>query len=829
MNKHKIAFIIATNNALYYDECVIYLNKLIIPEGYSMDIIAISEADSMAEAYNAAMDSSDAKYKIYMHQDVFIQNKNFIGDLLKIFQSDRNVGLVGVIGGVLLPNDAIVWNAWNMGYTYACTYKRAFPIEKYQDKDSSFLLAEAVDGMLMATQYDIRWREDLNLGWDFYDISQSLEFRRRGYQVAIPYQENAWCLHDCGFSNLYSYDKSREKILKEYQDFFSAPYVKKYDTEIWELNKKLFLYLKKLLDEGQFTKAYKTMKEFPYSAVENNNLIQTYNLITLYYNEQNLVSENVFFNNTHTWEQMMQKYNETKMLLRRLEADIFDDVEKVEYVRILRDSCLSEIAIKEIMKHNIYDEKKVYKYLHNDRMNRDSHDRKGINIMPPYKLKFVVIAHNQMELLKLHLETIKLFAQCSEKDIIIVDNHSDDGLGEWLCAQTELDYVLCDEKVEGYGTILNTVIQEFVEDEDILIMTPQLMYLPGCKEKLLNLLYSNEHVGAVKGKRISSYEEEFRDFTSVLEYVDKVNENGKEESIISLPSSGVLIKNEMLKTLENFDETMMLPESTFLDFSFRGICGGYDFYELQDYCFYDISDNQDIYIEQFGSGADHERLKEKWNMNYFTDTPNVPLLSMIDKESSEVFHVLEIGCDCGVNLLYLKNKYPNATLYGAEINESSARIASHIAGVQIANIEERNLQFGDVVFDYIIFGDVLEHLRDPQKTLEYCRMLLKDNGKILASIPNIMHHSVMRSLLDGNFTYTDTGLLDKTHIHLFTYNEITRLFNETGFTIEDIGFVNNASITKEEAEFIQQLVSLSRGAQEFMYCAFQYLVLAYKS
>ncbi len=365
MNKHKIAFVITTNNALYYDECVTYLNKLIIPEEYSMDIIAISEAESMAEAYNAAMDSSDAKYKIYMHQDVFIQNKNFIGDLLTIFESDRNVGLVGVIGGVLLPNDANIWKAWNMGYTYVCNYKSTYPIEMYQDKDSPFLLAEAVDGMLMATQYDIRWREDLNLGWDFYDVSQSLEFRRRGYQVAIPYQEIAWCLHDCGFVDLYSYDKSREKILKEYRDFFSALYVKEYDTKIWEINKKLFLHLKNLLDEGQFKKAYKTIKEFPYSAVENNNLIQTYNLITLYYNEnENLISGNGFFNNTHTWEQMLQKYNETKLMLRRLEADIFDEEEKVEFVRILKGSCLSEIAMEEIIKHNIYDEEKVYKHLH---------------------------------------------------------------------------------------------------------------------------------------------------------------------------------------------------------------------------------------------------------------------------------------------------------------------------------------------------------------------------------------------------------------------------------------------------------------------------------
>lgn len=60
---------------------------------------------------------------------------------------------------------------------------------------------------------------------------------------------------------------------------------------------------------------------------------------------------------------------------------------------------------------------------------------------------------------------------------------------------------------------------------------------------------------------------------------------------------------------------------------------------------------------------------------------------------------------------------------------------------------------------------------------------MNEGGEILASIPNLMYISVIEQLLYGNFTYTDIGLLDKTYIHLFTYNEIVRMFDEAGYDI----------------------------------------------
>ena len=90
--------------------------------------------------------------------------------------------------------------------------------------------------------------------------------------------------------------------------------------------------------------------------------------------------------------------------------------------------------------------------------------------------------------------------------------------------------------------------------------------------------------------------------------------------------------------------------------------------------------------------------------------------------------------------------------------------AKHLAEVKVGNIEDQEIPF-EGAFDYIIFGDVLEHLHDPQGIVRFCREKLTERGCILTSIPNVMHVTVMEQLLKGRFEYQDTGLLDRSHIH----------------------------------------------------------------
>ena len=108
-DEKKFAFITCVNSDYWYSECILYLQHLKIPEGVSVEFIPIRGASSMTSGYNQAMKSSSAKYKIYLHQDTFVVNKNLLADLLKIF-SDKTIGVVGMIGARNLPETGVWWD-----------------------------------------------------------------------------------------------------------------------------------------------------------------------------------------------------------------------------------------------------------------------------------------------------------------------------------------------------------------------------------------------------------------------------------------------------------------------------------------------------------------------------------------------------------------------------------------------------------------------------------------------------------------------------------------------------------------------------------------------
>ena len=214
-NDKKFCFIICSNNKQYETECIKYINALNIPDDYSIEIIVVHNARGMTSGYNAAMLSSDAKYKIYLHHDTFIINKNILFDILEQF-NDSSVGMIGVVGSTRLPKTCIMWFGWRIGHLISNSIYRT--TDSVLDDISEPTHVEAIDGFIIITQYDITWREDVFTGWDFYDISQSFEFRKAGFNVIVPPVKSAWCFHDDGIMNLDTYYQTRLIFMKEYAD-----------------------------------------------------------------------------------------------------------------------------------------------------------------------------------------------------------------------------------------------------------------------------------------------------------------------------------------------------------------------------------------------------------------------------------------------------------------------------------------------------------------------------------------------------------------------------------------------------------------------------------
>jgi SAM-dependent methyltransferase len=87
----------------------------------------------------------------------------------------------------------------------------------------------------------------------------------------------------------------------------------------------------------------------------------------------------------------------------------------------------------------------------------------------------------------------------------------------------------------------------------------------------------------------------------------------------------------------------------------------------------------------------------------------------------------------------------------------------------------------------MLFGDVLEHLHDPHRLLRTMRRYLSPTGTIVCSIPNVKHWTVVFPLLVlDRWRYEDKGLLDRTHVHFFTLEEIEHMLVETGFVGVDV-------------------------------------------
>ena len=205
LDEKKVAFITCVNSDWWYSECRLYLEHLTIPDGMTAEFIDVRDAKSMTAGYNRAMKNSD---------------------LLKIFR-DETIGVVGVIGCMNLPATGVWWDGLR---TYGRVLHACEPesvVDSHCDEpEGDYQEVESVDGLFLATQYDLPWREDLFDGWHLYDTSLCKEMSRAGYRVVVPNQSaDFWCIH-C------PKEKPLDPRYRRYQKIFLAEYGDELNPEV---------------------------------------------------------------------------------------------------------------------------------------------------------------------------------------------------------------------------------------------------------------------------------------------------------------------------------------------------------------------------------------------------------------------------------------------------------------------------------------------------------------------------------------------------------------------------------------------------------------------
>ncbi len=195
--------------------------------------------------------------------------------------------------------------------------------------------------------------------------------------------------------------------------------------------------------------------------------------------------------------------------------------------------------------------------------------------------------------------------------------------------------------------------------------------------------------------------------------------------------------------------------------------------------------------------------------------------------------ILDVGCGAGRLGASIKARQ-QAHVTGVELNPKAAAIAStQLDDVQVANLEIDTLDFADGQFDCVICADILEHLRQPDVVLKKIRRWLSPSGSLIVSVPNVRNHTVIHSLLAGNWTYESAGLLDADHVRFFTRRELEKLLFRAGFEVDELRMVPGEGYSEWEAQGRPREISLngfqiraasSEDASEFF--AYQYLVKA---
>jgi len=183
--------------------------------------------------------------------------------------------------------------------------------------------------------------------------------------------------------------------------------------------------------------------------------------------------------------------------------------------------------------------------------------------------------------------------------------------------------------------------------------------------------------------------------------------------------------------------------------------------------------------------------------------------------------VLEVGCGAGGTGRVLRRQ-GRGPIIGVEIHPDAAAAARNVFDrVIVGDVEALDLTEYRGFFDCILYGDVLEHLRDPWQVLSDARDLLKPGGVVIASIPNVRHYTVWVDLVArGRWEYQDSGLLDRTHLRFFTRASILDLFARAG--LADVA-IRERFVAPAHLRWLRFLPGPFRD-----YLCFQYIVTARK-
>jgi 2-polyprenyl-3-methyl-5-hydroxy-6-metoxy-1,4-benzoquinol methylase len=162
--------------------------------------------------------------------------------------------------------------------------------------------------------------------------------------------------------------------------------------------------------------------------------------------------------------------------------------------------------------------------------------------------------------------------------------------------------------------------------------------------------------------------------------------------------------------------------------------------------------------------------------------------------------VLDLGCrDGALTQAYLAGN----DVVGVDADREALAEAAKL-GIEThwADLDEP-LDFSEASFDVVVAGELLEHLRDPQRLVAQIRRLVRPGGTFVASVPNAYRLKGRLLFLVGRPPENDP-----THLQMFSAADVHALL--AGFEEPQVHFVAGRLVPLHARLFANDIVFAGR-------------------
>ncbi|WP_256759103.1 glycosyltransferase [Cohnella sp. WQ 127256] len=415
----------------------------------------------------------------------------------------------------------------------------------------------------------------------------------------------------------------------------------------------------------------------------------------------------------------------------------------------------------------------------------------------------VIATFNKLEYTQQCIESIRKYTESGSYELIVVDNHSTDGTVDWLRLQEDIKTIFNDQNL-GFPKACNQGIEIAIGD-NVLLLNNDTVVTENWLSNLVVSLHSSAEIGAVGAitnncSNLQTIPVSYSTIEEMQVFAARINQSVSTmwEERLRLIGYCMLIKKSIIDQIGLLDERFTPGNYEDDDYSMRIRQAGFKLLLCKD-----------TFIHHYGSVSFREvshsykelmqrnsnKYTEKWGFQPDEANPiDLNYINAIDRPKNSYFRVLHMGCGLGGTLLKIKHTYPNAEVFGYEINESIVQAATKSVKISLMDIEHIQDQLEKNYFDYIIVQDPL--VSNVVSLME----MLKEDGTLITIYPHLLHHNVIRDMI--------SGAINRQQLQALTIVEVEQIFRGISFDNFEITGIVTDYLSNADKQFLNSLTDI---------------------